>query len=212
MLQRPDRGARRPGRVRRRRRACWRSPRVRPRPDRAPRTPSPPSRPDHHAAEAHDHGHHPPAPCHSRDPGGGRQVRRPRRIRPASSYVKLPKSFIAPGQALFAANCSSCHGPEAARDHPGPQPAGTGGGHGRLLGVHRPDAAGQLQRPGHPQATPVQPAPDPRDRRLGAVAHPGPGGPGAGGQHQRTPTSRRATTSSPSTARPATPSPVPVTP
>ena len=28
-------------------------------------------------------------------------------------YVNLPASFIAPGQALFAANCSSCHGPEA---------------------------------------------------------------------------------------------------
>ena len=28
-------------------------------------------------------------------------------------YVSLPKAFVAPGQALFAANCSSCHGPEA---------------------------------------------------------------------------------------------------
>jgi ubiquinol-cytochrome c reductase cytochrome c subunit len=28
-------------------------------------------------------------------------------------YTELPSSFIAPGQALFAANCSSCHGPEA---------------------------------------------------------------------------------------------------
>ena len=28
-------------------------------------------------------------------------------------YVNLPASFIAPGQALFAANCSSCHGSEA---------------------------------------------------------------------------------------------------
>jgi ubiquinol-cytochrome c reductase cytochrome c subunit len=27
--------------------------------------------------------------------------------------VELPASLIAPGQALFAANCSSCHGPEA---------------------------------------------------------------------------------------------------
>jgi ubiquinol-cytochrome c reductase cytochrome c subunit len=28
-------------------------------------------------------------------------------------YADLPASFIAPGQALFAANCSSCHGNEA---------------------------------------------------------------------------------------------------
>ena len=28
-------------------------------------------------------------------------------------YTALPESFIAPGQALFAANCSSCHGNEA---------------------------------------------------------------------------------------------------
>ena len=28
-------------------------------------------------------------------------------------YTDLPASFIAPGQALFQANCSSCHGPEA---------------------------------------------------------------------------------------------------
>ena len=28
-------------------------------------------------------------------------------------YISLPHAFIAPGQALFAANCSSCHGAEA---------------------------------------------------------------------------------------------------
>jgi len=28
-------------------------------------------------------------------------------------YTELPTSFIAPGQALFSANCSSCHGAEA---------------------------------------------------------------------------------------------------
>ena len=28
-------------------------------------------------------------------------------------YTELPASFIAPGQALFAANCSSCHGSQA---------------------------------------------------------------------------------------------------
>jgi ubiquinol-cytochrome c reductase cytochrome c subunit len=28
-------------------------------------------------------------------------------------YISLPHAFIAPGQALFASNCSSCHGAEA---------------------------------------------------------------------------------------------------
>ncbi len=32
------------------------------------------------------------------------------------TYVNLPASFIAPGQALFASNCSSCHGREANGD------------------------------------------------------------------------------------------------
>ena len=32
------------------------------------------------------------------------------------TYVTLPASFIAPGQALFASNCSSCHGKEANGD------------------------------------------------------------------------------------------------
>ena len=99
--------------------------------------------------------------------------------------VELPTALIAPGQALFAANCSSCHGPEALGTRPGAQPPGTGGGDGRLLGVHRSDAPGQLQRAGHPQATPVQPPPDPGDRGLGAVPDPGRGSPDAGGQHQR---------------------------
>jgi quinol---cytochrome-c reductase cytochrome c subunit len=29
------------------------------------------------------------------------------------SYVALPRSFVAPGEALFAANCSTCHGTSA---------------------------------------------------------------------------------------------------
>jgi ubiquinol-cytochrome c reductase cytochrome c subunit len=29
------------------------------------------------------------------------------------SYVALPRSFVAPGEALFSANCSTCHGPTA---------------------------------------------------------------------------------------------------
>jgi len=44
------------------------------------------------------------------------------------SYVQLPKSFIAPGQALFAANCSSCHGPEALGTVRAPNLQGLGAG------------------------------------------------------------------------------------
>src|ERR1019366_8245841 len=43
-------------------------------------------------------------------------------------YVNLPKSFIAPGQALFAANCSSCHGPEALGTTRAPNLQGLGAG------------------------------------------------------------------------------------
>jgi ubiquinol-cytochrome c reductase cytochrome c subunit len=43
-------------------------------------------------------------------------------------YVQLPKSFIAPGQALFAANCSSCHGPEALGTVRAPNLQGLGAG------------------------------------------------------------------------------------
>jgi ubiquinol-cytochrome c reductase cytochrome c subunit len=44
------------------------------------------------------------------------------------AYVHLPKSFIAPGQALFSANCSSCHGPEALGTVRGPNLQGLGSG------------------------------------------------------------------------------------
>jgi ubiquinol-cytochrome c reductase cytochrome c subunit len=43
-------------------------------------------------------------------------------------YATLPKSFIAPGQALFAANCSSCHGPEALGTVRAPNLQGLGSG------------------------------------------------------------------------------------
>jgi ubiquinol-cytochrome c reductase cytochrome c subunit len=43
-------------------------------------------------------------------------------------YVNLPKAFIAPGQALFAANCSSCHGPEALGTTRAPNLQGLGAG------------------------------------------------------------------------------------
>ena len=43
-------------------------------------------------------------------------------------YVTLPKAFEAPGQALFAANCSSCHGPEALGTTLGPNLQGLGSG------------------------------------------------------------------------------------
>lgn len=44
-------------------------------------------------------------------------------------YTDLPASFIAPGQALFAANCSSCHGGEAnGKAGVGPNLQGLGAG------------------------------------------------------------------------------------
>ena len=43
-------------------------------------------------------------------------------------YTELPKSFVAPGQALFAANCSSCHGPDATGTDRAPNLQGLGAG------------------------------------------------------------------------------------
>jgi len=43
-------------------------------------------------------------------------------------YVSLPKAFEAPGQALFAANCSTCHGAEALGTTRGPNLQGLGAG------------------------------------------------------------------------------------
>jgi ubiquinol-cytochrome c reductase cytochrome c subunit len=43
-------------------------------------------------------------------------------------YVRLPKSFQSPGAALFAANCSSCHGPEALGTQRAPNLQGLGAG------------------------------------------------------------------------------------
>jgi ubiquinol-cytochrome c reductase cytochrome c subunit len=43
-------------------------------------------------------------------------------------YVSLPKAFIGPGQSLFAANCSSCHGPEALGTTRAPNLQGLGAG------------------------------------------------------------------------------------
>ena len=43
-------------------------------------------------------------------------------------YVTLPKAFVAPGEALFAANCSSCHGPEALGSTRAPNLQGLGAG------------------------------------------------------------------------------------
>lgn len=42
--------------------------------------------------------------------------------------ANLPVSFIAPGQALFAANCASCHGPEASGSTRAPNLQGLGAG------------------------------------------------------------------------------------
>jgi ubiquinol-cytochrome c reductase cytochrome c subunit len=43
-------------------------------------------------------------------------------------YVTLPKSFVNPGAALFASNCSSCHGPEALGTTRAPNLQGLGSG------------------------------------------------------------------------------------
>jgi ubiquinol-cytochrome c reductase cytochrome c subunit len=43
-------------------------------------------------------------------------------------YVSLPKAFEAPGQALFAANCSTCHGGEALGTTRAPNLQGLGAG------------------------------------------------------------------------------------
>ncbi len=43
-------------------------------------------------------------------------------------YVDLPKDFVDPGQALFAANCASCHGPEALGTTRAPNLQGLGAG------------------------------------------------------------------------------------
>jgi ubiquinol-cytochrome c reductase cytochrome c subunit len=42
------------------------------------------------------------------------------------TYVKLPKSYIAPGEQLFLSNCSSCHGPDASGSNNGPNLVGVG--------------------------------------------------------------------------------------
>jgi ubiquinol-cytochrome c reductase cytochrome c subunit len=42
--------------------------------------------------------------------------------------VRLPRSFIAPGQALFAANCASCHGGDAAGTERAPNLLSLGAG------------------------------------------------------------------------------------
>jgi ubiquinol-cytochrome c reductase cytochrome c subunit len=43
-------------------------------------------------------------------------------------YAQLPQAFIAPGEALFAANCASCHGPAALGTDRAPNLQGLGAG------------------------------------------------------------------------------------
>src|SRR5664279_2162954 len=43
-------------------------------------------------------------------------------------YVSLPKAFVAPGEALFAANCSTCHGAQALGTTRAPNLQGLGAG------------------------------------------------------------------------------------
>ena len=54
---------------------------------------------------------------------------------------------VAAGQALFQANCSSCHGLDAQGTSEAPSLVGVGRGGGVLPDVHRPDA-GQGDRRG----------------------------------------------------------------
>ena len=56
----------------------------------------------------------------------------------------------------------------------GPQPAGPGPGHRRLLGDHRPDAGRDPQRPGPAQAAQLTDMPGPRGRRLRQLPRPRP--------------------------------------
>jgi ubiquinol-cytochrome c reductase cytochrome c subunit len=44
------------------------------------------------------------------------------------SFVALPRAFVAPGQALFAANCSTCHGSGAEGTNRAPPLLGLGAG------------------------------------------------------------------------------------
>jgi ubiquinol-cytochrome c reductase cytochrome c subunit len=43
-------------------------------------------------------------------------------------YAQLPQAFVAPGEALFAANCASCHGPAGLGTNLGPNLQGLGAG------------------------------------------------------------------------------------
>ena len=92
-------------------------------------------RPDDHPARRS------PSTASTRRPPGRRQTDHDRacrevaqvRRRPSNQtgifYVNLPQAFVDPGQALFAANCASCHGPEAARAPTrGPNLQGLGAG------------------------------------------------------------------------------------
>jgi ubiquinol-cytochrome c reductase cytochrome c subunit len=65
--------------------------------------------------------------------GAGAATPQPITFQPSVSgngihYVRLPASFIAPGRALFAANCSSCHGTDAAGTSKAPNLLGLGSG------------------------------------------------------------------------------------
>src|SRR5580658_5717236 len=42
------------------------------------------------------------------------------------AYRSLPKSYIAPGEALFESNCSSCHGVDGTGTANGPNLVGVG--------------------------------------------------------------------------------------
>ena len=129
----------------------------------------------------------PPAP--RRDDGVGlvHQVQRPLARSPTPSPLK---SYVGAGEQLFTESCASCHGAGGARHRPRPEPSGPRRRHRRLLGVHRPDAAGGLVPPAGPKAGAVLAKRDPADRLLRGVA--GAALPGRLGHPERRPQDRQS--------------------
>ena len=85
-------------------------------------------------------------------------------FRPEPSRAQTDQQ--AQGQALYEANCSTCHGLQGEGTANGPSPAERGPGGGRLHAQHRQDAAGEPRRPARARRAEVHARPDRRDRGL----------------------------------------------
>ena len=184
------RGARRPGRRASRSSACWRSRPVRPAPSRPVSPTTHPADPDRDLAADH----------HRSTVRAERLERRsstPRRpTSRASTTSTCPSSFIAPGPGALRLQLLEL--PRRARPtaRPASRPNLQGLGAGTVdfwVSTGRMPLA-NTERAGHPQAPEVRPAPDPRDRGVGAVPHPGRGHPGPHRQHHTAPTSQAGST------------------